>query len=171
MPHITLESLYDANAKLVYWAVFSVLHDHDLTQDAVQNTFLSAHRNMEMLGTLSDAQCRAWLYRCAVNSGIDILRRQKRNVLTENAGENEADTAVGPEEAAEQGELRRFIHDLVHKLPKKYRDPLYLYYFAELDYHQIANILQLNEGTLKSRMSRGRAMLEARLKKEGGVYG
>ncbi len=169
MPEITLETLYDAHAKTVYWAAYGVLHDQELAADAMQNAFLSAHRHMDTLQAMSTEQCRAWLYRCAVNGSIDILRRNKRSIPTEDAGMQEADSAPGPEAEAERSETQKAVHEALNKLPEKYREPLYLYYFAELDYHQVAEALQLNEGTLKSRMARGRAMMEKHLLKGGGT--
>lgn len=165
-----LEALYDAHAKAIYWAAYGVLRDKDAAADAMQNAFLSAHRNIDMLAGIAPAQQRAWLYRCAVNGSIDILRRNKRNVPTEDAGLLEADPAPGPEAEAERNETQRLVRDALAALPEKYRQPLYLYYFAELDYHEIAALLNINEGTLKSQMSRGRSMMEKLLKKGDGVY-
>lgn len=164
----TLESLYEGFSKAVYWAAFGVLHDRETAADVMQNVFLSAHRHMDTLGGMTDEQCRAWLYRSAVNGSIDLLRRNKRIVPVEDAGMAEADSAAGPEEEAEAGELRRTVHEAVASLPEKYREPLMLYYFAEMDYKQISALLQTSEGTLKSRMSRGRALLEKILQKGGG---
>lgn len=169
MQEQTLEKLYDAHAKTVYWAAYGVTRNADAAKDAVQNAFLSAHRNMETLQSMTSEQCRAWLYRCAVNSSIDMLRRNKRSIPTEDAGVREADRAPGPETRAQQNEETKALHEALRALPEKYRQPLYLYYFAEMDYHQVAQALQMNEGTLKSRMSRGRKMLEVALRKGGGI--
>lgn len=170
MPDITLEALYDAYAKMAYWAAYKVVNDRELAADAMQNAFLGAHRSMAQLSTMTEAQCRAFLYRSAVNAAIDILRRNKRSIPTEDAGVARADGAPGPEQQAEQRETQRLVREALAALPEKYREPLYLYYFAEMDYHQIAETMQLNEGTLKSRMSRGRALLEEALRKGGGEY-
>lgn len=166
----TLEALYEAHAKTVYWAAYGVSRDAEAAADAVQNAFLSAHRNMQTLETMTSEQARAWLYRVAVNSSIDMLRRNRRSIPVEDAGILEPDTALGPEAQAEKNETREAVKRALANLPEKYREPLFLYYFAELDYHQIAALLQTSEGTLKSRMSRGRDMLKNELKKGGGLY-
>lgn len=165
---LTLEGLYDAYSKTVYWAARGVVHDADLAADVMQNVFLSAHRHMQTLASLSPAQCRAWLYRSAVNGAIDMLRRNKRIVPTENAGEGEADKAAGPEAAAEESEMRAVVQQALASLPETYKRPLYLYYFAQMGYKEICELLDMNEGTLKSRMSRGRALMEKALQKGGG---
>jgi len=163
------DALYGAHAKTVYWAAYGVTKSAHLAEEAVQNVFLRAFRHMEQLSELSDAQCRAWLYRAAVNSGIDSLRRGKRLVMAEDAGVEERDTAPGPEEQAVNEEQRRMVRAVVEALPEKYREPVLLYYFAEMDYHGMSELLGLSEGTIKSRMSRARELLKKELMKGGGA--
>lgn len=166
----SLEALYEAHAKTVYWAAYGVSRDEQAAADAVQNVFLNAYRHLEALAGMTSEQRRAWLYRSAVNNSIDMLRRNKRTVPTEDAGVLEPDSALGPEARAEQNETSATVKRHLNALPEKYREPLYLYYFAEMDYHQIAKILDMSEGTLKSRMSRGREMLKKELQKGGELY-
>lgn len=165
----TLEQLYDTFSKAVYWASFGVLHDREAAADVMQNVFLRAHKHMETLTTMSIEQQRAWLYRSAVNASIDTTRRNKHTVAVEDAGLDRADDAPGPEESAAQNETRNAVRAALMKLPEKYRQPLTLYYFADMDYKEIAPLLDINEGTLKSRMSRGRALMEKELRKGGGL--
>ncbi|HOR13615.1 MAG TPA: sigma-70 family RNA polymerase sigma factor, partial [Clostridia bacterium] len=82
----------------------------------------------------------------------------------------EADPAYGPQTLLERSETSTEVQKAVAALPKKYREPIMLYYFAELDYKKIAALLQMNEGTLKSRMSRGRELIKKQLQKGGGLY-
>lgn len=166
----SLEALYEAHAKTVYWAAYGVSRDEQAAADAVQNVFLNAYRHMEALANMTSEQRRAWLYRSAVNNSIDMLRRNKRLIPTEDAGVLEADLTPGPEAQAEKNETRAAVKRHLDSLPEKYREPLYLYYFAELDYHQIAKTLDMSEGTLKSRMSRGREMLKKELQKGGELH-
>lgn len=165
-----LEELYETHAKTVYWAAYSVSRNSNSAKDAVQNVFLNALRHIETLEGLSAEQRRAWLYRAGVNSSIDILRRNKRSIPTEDAGYAVADPAQGPEVLTESKETSNEVQKAVRALPKKYREPIMLYYFAELDYKKIAVLLQMNEGTLKSRMSRGRELIKKQLLKGGGLY-
>lgn len=165
-----LEELYEMHAKTVYWAAYSVSRDSESAKDAVQNVFLSALRHTETLKNLGAEQQHAWLYRAGVNSSIDMLRRNKRSIPVEDAGYMEADPAYGPQTLLERSETSTEVQKAVAALPKKYREPIMLYYFAELDYKKIAALLQMNEGTLKSRMSRGRELIKKQLQKGGGLY-
>ena len=72
-----------------------------------------------------------------------------------------------PESLLLSKEGRERIKAGVSSLPEIYREPILLYYFSELDYRQIAVVLDVNEGTLKSRMSRARKMLYDTLGREG----
>ncbi|MDL2217921.1 sigma-70 family RNA polymerase sigma factor [Christensenellaceae bacterium OttesenSCG-928-M15] len=166
----TLEALYDTHHKTVYWAAFGVLHDTESSKDVMQNVFLSAHRHIATLEGMSVEQQRAWLYRAAVNASIDLIRRNKRMVPSENPAEGRADDGMGPEEEIERSQLRAAVRQALYALPEKYQKPLALYYFAEMDYKAISEALDINEGTLKSRMSRGRALMEKELRKGGGMY-
>ncbi len=169
MPNCDFDALYEAHAKTVYWTAYGVSRDSGAAQEVVQNVFLRAFQHLSTLSELSEEQRRAWLCRAAINSGIDGLRRNKRYVIVEDAGVNEADGGQGPEEAAVNAEFRRTVRAGVDGLPEKYRMPILLYYFAELDYHSIAMTLGISEGTLKSRMSRGRQMLKKELMKGGAL--
>ncbi|MDL2235538.1 sigma-70 family RNA polymerase sigma factor [Christensenellaceae bacterium OttesenSCG-928-L17] len=165
----TLETLYETHAKTVYWAAFKVVHNREAAADIMQNVFLRAHKHLATLTDMNEAQCRAWLYRTAVNAAIDTIRREKHTLPMEDMGVLPADNAAGPEEAAERNELRERVREALDTLPEKYKEALTLYYFAELDYKQISALLNTSEGTLKARMSRGRALMEKALRKGGGI--
>ncbi len=169
MPKRDFDALYEAHAKTVYWAAYGVSRDGEAAKEAMQNVFLRAFQHMATLEEMTDEQCRAWLYRAAVNSSIDGLRRNKRLVPVEDAGATEADEAPGPEQTAIHAEERTLVRQSVETLPEKYRQPILLYYFAEMDYHSIAELLGMSEGTLKSRMARGRDLLKKTLEKGGAL--
>ena len=78
-------------------------------------------------------------------------------------------TRPGPEQAAISREQQRIVRCLVEELPEKYRQPILLYYFAQMDYAAMASMLGLSQGTLKSRMARGRTLLKNALEKGGAL--
>ncbi len=170
MPKREFDALYEAYTKTVYWAAYGVSRDTYAAEEAVQNVFMRAYLHMDTLDGMSDEQVRSWLYRSATNSAIDGLRRNKRLISVEDAGVNEVDGAVGPETSALLSEEQRVIRDAVDKLPEKYRVPITLYYFAEMEYKAMAKMLDMSEGTLKSRMARGRDMLKKELGKGSAYY-
>jgi len=88
---------------------------------------------------MNDAQLRAWLYRVATNAALDLLRRSKRILPTEDVAMDLAvDEAELPESVLMDKESRDTVRECVNKLPKLYREPVALYYFSNLSYLEIA---------------------------------
>ena len=69
------------------------------------------------------------------------------------------------EDLADEADRRRLVRTALQSLPPKYRDPLLLFYFHEQNVAATAESLRLPEGTVKARLSRGRALLESKLEK------
>ena len=166
------ESIYAAHSKLVYWTAFGVLKEQEAALDAAQNVFLRVFPHGKNLEKLNDNQLRAWLYKAATNAALDLLRRSKRILPTEDvAMDLSVDEAELPESILMDKESRNLVRDCVQELPKLYREPITLYYFSNLSYLEIAELLEVSEGTVKSRMSRARAMLSHMLMKGGEKVG
>ena len=142
-------------------------------EDAAQNALIAIVRGLPRFDR--SAAFTTWSYRVATNACLDELRRRGRRPLpmdptgpdgsTEDRGGDPtlAPRAVDPAGAvvgAEQlGELQRALDDL----PAEFRVPVVLRDLAELDYAEIAELLDLAPGTVRSRISRGRAKLAAAL--------
>ncbi|MCC8122178.1 MAG: sigma-70 family RNA polymerase sigma factor [Oscillospiraceae bacterium] len=143
----------------------------DLTQEA----FVKAWRHLAQFQAESDFY--TWLYRLASNTCIDFLRREKRHkqhVVTMSAryGEGEQmfdlpDWRYAPEEVAAQNERQRAIFTGLQALPPDARQILYLREFEGLRYAQIAELLRLPMGTVRSRIARARLALRAYLRETG----
>lgn len=166
------ESIYAAHSKLVYWTAFGVLKEQEAALDAAQNVFLRVFKHEKNLQKMNDSQLRAWLYRVTTNAALDLIRRDKRLISTEDVGlELPVDETELPESVLLDKEARNAVRDCVNRLPKLYREPVTLYYFSELSYFEIAQLLEVSEGTIKSRMSRARGMLSNMLAKGGEKVG
>ena len=168
MPSLDFNAVYEANSKLVYWTAYGVVKDEQSAMDAAQNAFLSLLTHEKQLSKCDDAQLRAWLYRVAKNAALDLVRREGRMLPTENVAEDlPVEECDLPESILLNEEARSEVHECVEALPEKYREPISLYYFSGLSYEEIADLLSLGMGTLKSRMSRARVMLSQKLSKGG----
>ncbi len=138
----------------------------DLTQEA----FVKAWRN---LGSFQqEAAFSTWLFRLTSNVCIDFLRAKKRRTtvsLTMREEDSEdsqldlPDPAISPEEAVIRSEDRQALARAMNELPVEYRQILTLRAIDDLSYSQIAQVLELEEGTVKSRLSRARARLREKL--------
>ena len=121
-------------------------------EDVFQEVFLRYFRHEEKFQ--SDEHRKAWLIRCTVNRAKSLLASpwKKRTVPLETAAE------VGVEDDY------REVYSAVVSLPGKYRTVIHLHYFEGLSVAEMARMLHTAEGTVKSQLSRGRALLREMLK-------
>jgi RNA polymerase sigma-70 factor (ECF subfamily) len=155
----------------VYNLCYRMLGDADSAADAAQDAFLSAFRNLR---SFRGGSFRSWLLRIATNTCYDVLRARKRRPTTSldinPEGEDDssplqiADTAESPDEFALRRELAVAIQRGLADLPEEQRLILILSDIQGLAYEEIAEVTGANLGTVKSRLSRGRARLRDILK-------
>ena len=140
--------------------------------DAAQEAFLSAWRALPSFR--GEAGFSTWLYRLASNAAIDQLRRNRRQREEDSldAGEMDApDQSPGPQEAAEGSELQRAVADGLASLSEDHRRILLLREYQQLSYDEIAQTLDMDLGTVKSRISRARRALRKILLESGNLSG
>lgn len=159
-----------------YWSTAarlasSIMQTEEAAADAVQEALIKVHRAMPRY---KDGNFRAWLLRIVSNTCYDHLRRLKRRkcVSLEQLIEDsdfEATEYRGdrcPETHALRQERITVLGRLIERLPSWYRDVVVLVDVHGYDYHEAAAYLGLPRGTIKSRLSRGRAMLRNQLEAE-----
>jgi RNA polymerase sigma-70 factor (ECF subfamily) len=153
--------LVDEYERLVFSVCLRLLGQRQAAEDATQEAFISAWRG---IGGLRGA-FRPWLLRIASNACTDELRRRGRRpaasletALEEGMPEPPVRTP-SPEESALDSELRQRINGALQDLPADQRLALVLCDVEGLDYAEIAGVMRCSLGTVKSRISRGRARL------------
>ena len=134
--------------------------------DVAQEAFLAAWRGLPSFR--GEAGFATWLYRLTANAAIDHLRRTRRQrgaLSLEDGplGLDAADSGPGPQEAAEGAGLARLSDD--------HRQVLVLRELQELSYEEIARMLDIDLGTVKSRISRARSALRRILLESGNLSG
>lgn len=127
-------------------------------EDAVQEAILKAYEKLDTLR--SQRKFKSWIFQILVNECYAILKKRKRQGLTET-GEIPQQQVF---DVIEEGEVLL----LVNQMRSEYRQVLLLYYYSEFSVKEIAKILEISQGTVKSRLSRGREQLKKVLEKEGG---
>ena len=144
--------------------------------EAAQEAFISAWQGLKFFR--GDSSFSTWLYRLASNACVDLLRREGRHQTAagpslndEEANIDVADTAATPHEAAEQQELRELIEEGLRTLSPDHRQVLILREMHQLSYDEIAGVLELDVGTVKSRINRARKQLRNFLIKTGNFSG
>ena len=104
----------------------------------------------------------------SVNAALDYKRRSKHEVLSdEPVGAEIADAGSTPEEEAVEGETAALIREAIKEMEPSYGSVLKMHYFADMSVADIAAALGISVGTVKSRLSRGRALLAKSLKARG----
>ena len=165
MPARDFESIYADCSRLVYWTAYGVVKSQADAMDISQNVFLRVLKHIKKLEGMNDAQLKGWMYRVTVNACLDLKRKQKREVVTDEGFDvlpvSEAEL---PEAAALSAEQKRLLRDAIDALPDIYRETVVLHYFSGLSYESIAAYTGVSEGTVKSRMSRAKDRLFSLLK-------
>jgi len=148
---------------LLYNVAYRILGDEYDAADATQDALLSAYRAVRKF---RGGSFRGWLLRIVTNASYDCLRRAKRqSVVSLDGGEEAdwheclADSAELPELQAERQDLSRRVQRALTTLPTKQRVVVVLVDLQGLPYAEVAHILRVPLGTVRSRLSRGRRAL------------
>jgi RNA polymerase sigma-70 factor (ECF subfamily) len=161
-----IETLVSKYQKPTYRLALSILEDPFEAEEAAQDALLAA------LGSLDsyrgDASFNTWLHVITVNVCRSRLRKRQTwdrlkntiQIIFRTGGE----TTPPPEEAAIQGEADAALWRAVHTLDEKHRLPVILRYYHDCSIAEIAQILNVNEGTIHSRLSIARDRLHSLLK-------
>jgi RNA polymerase sigma-70 factor (ECF subfamily) len=150
----------------VYHLALSILDDSVEAEDATQETLLAALRALEAFHGASSL--KTWLYSITVNICRTRLQHHKRRErLTEILGgflRVFGTRTASAEEHAIQHESDEALWHVIRRMDEKHRIPIVLRYYHELSVAEIANILQIPEGTVHSRLNTARRQLHGVLK-------
>jgi len=168
------EQLVRLHENKVYSLALRMCGTPEDAADVAQEAFLSAWRGLPSFR--GEAGFATWLYRLTANAAIDYLRRGKhqRGEIPLDCGGTPLDLPdrePGPQESAEGKELQAAVNAGLLKLSDSHREVLVLREFQELSYDEIAQILQIDLGTVKSRISRARSALRKILLDSGNLSG
>ena len=170
---------YHALVKRYERPVFSVIlrmvRDRPLAEDLAQETFFKAFRSLASYDR--SRKLSSWLFTIAHNAAIDHLRRKRVATVPLESGGDElapvdraaAPAADGPERVALRGDLMRAFENALGELRPDHAEVLVLRFQEGMAYDEIAEIMDLPLGTVKTHLHRARKALAARLE-ELGVY-
>ena len=155
------ETLYEQYADDVLRMAYFYLADRHKAEDVCQDVFVKLYTHGH---TIEPGREKAWLLRVTVNCCRDLWRGAwlKRVVL----GAPTLELIPAQDETIEQREEKAELMQAIHKLPAAFRETILLHYYQGLGIAEIAQMLNLPEGTISSRLSRARRKLGAILKEE-----
>ena len=164
------EILVERYQSKIYNLALRMCGNEDDAFDLAQDAFVRAWKS---LGSFQfESAFSTWLFRLTSNLCLDFLRAKKRRAavsLTMSGEEDEEaqldvpDPAMTPEEAVMAAEDRRILMEAINSLSADYRQIITLRAINDLSYAQIAQVLNIQEGTVKSRLSRARTELKNKL--------
>ena len=164
------------HARRVYRLLLRMLGTREEAEDAAQETFLNLHRHGHSFR--GESRFSTFVYRIAANAALNRRRtlgrsraREKSLAGLQDAGFEGPETPLDPEAAASGAEQRARVQRGLLSVPPKLRLPLVLYDLEGLPYPEIARLLDLPDGTVKSRIHRARELLREALVADGAVGG
>jgi len=157
-----LGTLVNEYQKPVYNAVYRMLGNADEAADVTQTAFLKALENIDRF----DPKFRffSWIYRIGLNEAIDELKRRKR---LEPMTETPAADTPRPQDQVATSQATDQVQAALMEIKEDLREVLVLRYFTECSYHQIGEILELPDKTVKSRLFSARQQLKTQLEHHG----
>lgn len=170
------EALLLEHQKKVYNLALRMVGSEEDAKDMAQEAFIRAYNSLD--GFRGDSKFSVWLYRLTSNICIDFLRsRGRRQTLSLTYGDEEdgpeeyqiPDERFSPETQLERRELREAVNRGLATLSPEYREILLLREVSGLSYEEIARALNLEDGTVKSRLFRARKNLCAFLTEDGNI--
>lgn len=157
-------------SKQVYLVAYSYVKDQALAEDITQDVFIKCYKHLHKYR--KDASPKTWILKITANTSKDYLKRKSFQTLklSMEKFENMLKGKSIEREVIEQEEKDEVL-EAVLSMKAKYREVILLYYFQDLKIDEIKEALELNENTVKTRLTRGRALLKDILKKEERNHG
>jgi len=149
----TLVERYD---RAVYHLAYRTVRDSEEARDVTQEAFFKAYRSLKTFKP--EAKFSTWIFAIAYHACCDRLNRRKR-YSNEEFPQDRADAAPGPAEQAVASDQARRLSAAIDMLPEKYRTVITLYHLQGKQYEEIATVLEVPMGTVKTHLFRAKEHL------------
>ncbi len=151
----------------IFKIVARFVRDPSEILDVCQEVFIKAYRNIQSFDT--SQKFSPWIYRIAHNECINFLKKKRLETVSLSVFELDTflphmATHKTPETELEKQDILKLLDAGLNKLDTKYREPLVLYYIEELDYKDIADVLQIPTATVGVRLNRAKKLLKEQYK-------
>ncbi|KUK12253.1 MAG: Putative DNA-directed RNA polymerase [Moorella sp. 60_41] len=148
--------IYESFYSQAFYTAWAILKDYNLAEDATQEAFIEVFTHFDKLP--GEDNLLRWLKTVTARKAIDLWRKHRKSQVREQA-------AVGPSSqdagflAAENKVL---VYYLLQQLPATYRQIIYLRFYCDFSVRETAEIMQVKEGTVKSRLHRALSYLKGK---------
>ena len=167
------EEIIGLYEKKVFSTIYYMVKNDNEVEDIAQEVFIKIYKN---LGNFKEeSSLYTWIYRITVNVCIDEFKKRKKVVYLDEKidtkdGEVElqlSDDSKSPTDIAEDNDLKDKLEKCIKKLPESQRMMIILRDIKSFTYMEIAEIMKMNLGTVKSKINRARASLKELLEEDG----
>jgi len=171
----TFDALVEKYYKKIYNLAYRFVGDTEEANDLAQEIFAAAYQNLKKFR--GDAKFSTWLFQIATNRGKNRFKYLKRRGyfvnkgLTDNGDERETqqrsvpDVSTNPETMLASKQIQKIVQDAINELDPDHKEIVILRDIEGFSYEEIAQLLNLPEGTTKSRLHRARMVLKEKLKR------
>jgi RNA polymerase sigma-70 factor, ECF subfamily len=163
----TVEALVASHSLMVFRIGYSILRSHHDAEDAAQECFLRVLKYKDRLAEVENV--KTWLARIAWTTALDKRRSSRAMVSLNDEGagadvaQSLADRSPAPDEQVAGRQMRQMLERLIAALPEDLRLPLELSTVQELNSAEIAEVMKIPEGSVRTRLFRARNRLKEKL--------
>jgi RNA polymerase sigma-70 factor (ECF subfamily) len=168
----TVETLVADHSRMVFRIAYSILRNHHDAEDAAQECFLRVWKQKDRLSEVSNA--KTWLARIAWTTALDKRRSSRAtgslsvvSLSDEQSGAELAqsipDLAVAADQQLASAQMQQMLERLISGLPEDLRNTLELSTIQELNSAEIAEVMKIPEGSVRTRLFRARKQLKEKL--------
>ncbi|WP_018931833.1 sigma-70 family RNA polymerase sigma factor [Gracilibacillus lacisalsi] len=159
-----LEWLMNEYGQSITRLAFTYTKQNHTAEDIAQEVFIKCYRKLNEFR--HESSYKTWLYSITVNLCKDKLKSWSfRNIIFSDLLPNKAKLMETPESQLINFENNRMLADQIFSLPLKYREVIILYYYEELSYNEVSDLLKIKISTVKSRLHRARLLLKHKLER------
>ncbi|ATO49336.1 RNA polymerase sigma factor [Brevibacillus laterosporus] len=159
---VGFEALVQPHLTTAFRVAFLIVHDYHLAQDAVQEALWEAYQSLYRYDERKGTSFRAWFMKIVTHRALNLVRRKKK---TEEYADS-IDPDQNPLESILQKEKEQQIWRAIQTMTPKHRSAVVLYYYEEFSIAEIAKILGVFEGTVKSRLHKARKLIAEKIQAE-----
>ena len=160
---LLIDEIMDRYGQEILQLAYTYVHNKAIVEDLTQDIFIKCYKNLHAYS--GKATFRTWLWRIAINHCKDFLRSwyNKNIVTTTGYFPNYISEKEMIEEVVIQQEEDHELMSAIMRLPAKYKEVIYLFYYEELIIKDIASITKTGTNTVKTRLRRAKSLLKEML--------
>jgi len=159
------QSVYDGSCRYVYYTILKSVQDKDLADDILQETYIEIFKS---ISSLKEAEAfKGWAAIIAQHKISRYFRKKSESVFSSEEemdtvmdSMEEDDTAMLPEDAADNKETQRLIMEIIESLPENQKEAVISFYYNQLSVSEIATAMDVPENTVKTWLSRGKKKIK-----------